>query len=295
MHFEYPWILLAGLLFLFCQKRCPLRMAPLLFPHINRVARVSKTRVWLRALSWMAWSGLIVALASPVSETPLKPLPMQEGACIVVTDFVTAGATPSASRRSDGWREALANALKRCRRHRLGIVGLNRYAFLVAPVTSDRRALLAIFEGMPPARGWEREAIFDAVAMGVARLGQINASTKTIVVAVRGDFAEGIVPADVVRRMLKSEGIRLFVVAIGRKQERFRQALSTMADATGGVYVETTDVASFKRTLATLEQRVRNVDDVEAVRTRYYYSYPLFVAAMSLLGWLFLWHRPEVK
>jgi hypothetical protein len=71
VYFEFPKLGFLLFVFLGCDQLCPLRSTPLLFPHLHAL-QIEKTRVpWEEMAKWIMIVCLIVALMSPIKETPL--------------------------------------------------------------------------------------------------------------------------------------------------------------------------------------------------------------------------------
>ncbi|WP_353661964.1 VWA domain-containing protein [Hydrogenimonas sp. SS33] len=299
MHFEYPWILLFGLLFLFCERKCPLRLELLLFPHIDRIAKISHNRSFMQALKWMAWSGLIVALASPVTTKRFVPSTLWSRDMVLIIDTSRSMDEPFSIVQKENKFQALQKVLKafveKREEDRIGMVVFGEYAYIASPITADKRLLMQMIPHLKVGMAGERTAISDALVLGVKLLKKSHAKSRVAILMTDGKNTEGKVPMAVAEKVLKTYGIKLYTIGIGYGGNYDAKSLERLARETGGRFFEASDPKM-------LEQVYREIDRLEpsrvegkpVVETRYYYIYPLFIAAMSLLGWLFLLNRSEV-
>jgi Ca-activated chloride channel family protein len=299
MHFEFPWVLGLIPLFLICEKRCPLRLDLLYFPHVGRVARYAKSASLLQAFKWIAWGGALVAMASPVVTKAYTPTHALGRDMVLIID---------ASRSMDeGFslilKENKFQTLKRVledfiakRRHdRLGLVVFGEFAYIASPLTFDHEILASMVPYLEVGMAGERTAIYDALAMAAKLLKKSDAKSKVAVLITDGRNTAGNVPLSVAERVLQEYGIKLYTIGVGRKGEYDAAVLESLANATGGKFFEAEDAKMLEKVYARIDAlEPGEVASRPVVETRYLFIYPLFVAAMSLLAYLFLLNRGEV-
>ena len=299
MHFEYPWVLLFGLVFLFCEKRCPLRLELLFFPHVERIAKVSRNRSFMQALKWMAWSGLIVALASPVATRRYAPTTLWTRDMVLVVDTSRSMDEPFSIVQKENKFQVLKKVLKAFIKKRpsdrIGMVVFGEYAVIASPLTEDKTLLSGMIPYLKVGMAGGRTAISDALVLTAKLLKKSDAKSRVAILMTDGKNTAAKVPMAVAEKLLKTYGIKLYTIGIGHGGNYDAKGLRRLAKETGGRFFAASDPQMLKKVYREIDRlEPSKVKGKPVVETRYYYIYPLFVAAMSLLGWLFLMNRTEV-
>lgn len=299
MHFEHPWILTALLLFLFCEWKCPLRIDLLFFPHVERVAKITRRRTFMEAFKWIAWSALVAALASPVTEERYMPSHTMGRDMVLVIDASRSMDEPFSITRKGNKFETLKTVLADFIRHRkedrLGLVVFGEYAYIASPLTFDKEILRSMIPYLEVGMAGEKTAIYDALAMAAKMLKKSEAKSRVAVLITDGRNTAGKIPLAIAEKLLQEYGIKLYTIGIGRAGEYDAKVLEELARSTGGRFFTASDPKMLEkvyRQIDTLEPS--KVEAKPIVQKNYLYSYPLFVAAMALLLWLFMLNRTEV-
>jgi len=299
MHFEYPWVFLFLLLFLWCERKCPLRLELLYFPHIDRIAKASKSRSWMQALKWMAWGGLITALASPVMIETLRPSYAMGRDMVLIVD-ASRSMDESFSilqdeNKFERVKKVLQNFIEKRKHDRLGLIIFGEFAYIASPVTFDHTMLKAIVPYLEVGMAGERTAIYDALAMSVQRLKNSEAKTKVAILLTDGRNTAGKIPLQVAKKLLQQYGIKLYTIGLGESHDYDSEILQELAEVTGGAFFSAKDPKMLEEVYAIIDRfEPSEVQQEPIIETTYLYSYPLFIASMSLLLYLFLLNRSDV-
>ncbi len=88
IYFEFPKLSFLLFVFLGCDQLCPLRSNPLLFPHIHPLIAEKKRLKWIELSKWGMIVFLIVALMSPIKETPM-PTQYEGYSTLIIADDTT--------------------------------------------------------------------------------------------------------------------------------------------------------------------------------------------------------------
>jgi len=299
MHFEYPWVWLALLVFIICEKRCPLRLDMLYFPHIEFIGRYRGKGSLLQAFKWMAVTGTVAALASPVITKEVAPLYSVGRDMVLIVDASRSMDEEFSVIKRENKFETLKKVLKefieKRRGDRLGMVVFGEFAYVASPVTFDHEMLLKMIPYLEVGMAGERTAINDAVAMAANLLKDSDAKSRVAVLLTDGRNTAGRIPLQVALKLLKQYGIKLYTIGVGRPGEYDPETLGKMAKATGGKFFSASDADMLKKVYETIDRLEPSMLEQKPVtQTTYLFSYPLFVAAMSLLAYLFLLNRSEV-
>lgn len=299
MHFEYPWVLAFFLLFLFCERKCPLRLELLYFPHIDNIVRHTKGTSLLQAFKWMAWGGLIVALASPVMTKEFQPTYALGRDMVLIVDASRSMDEGFSLVQSENKFETLKKVLKdfiaKRKNDRLGLIVFGEYAYIASPVTFDHEQVAAMVPFLEVGMAGEKTAIYDALAMAAKLLKRSEAKTKVAILLTDGRNTAGKIPLQVARRLLKQYHIRLYTIGIGRSHDYDPVLLKSLAQATGGKFFSASDPETLEKVYDRIDKlEPSEVKQEPVIQKTYLFSYPLFVAAMSLLFYLFFLNRSEV-
>ncbi len=299
MHFEYPWVFLFALLFLFCEKKCPLRLDLLYFPRVTRLAKASKNRSVMQAFKWMAWSGLLIALASPVQTRLYEPSHAMGRDIVLVVDASRSMDDAFSLQESANKFEAVRDILKRFiakrKYDRLGMVIFGEYPYVVSPVTFDHDLLLSMMPYLEVGMAGEKTAIYDALAMALKLLKDSEAKSKVAILLTDGRNSAGKIPKRVAEKLLRQYGIRLYTIGIGKSHDYDAGTLEELANATGGKFFVASDHKMLSQVYNTIDRLEPSlVEQSPVIETTYLFSYPLFVAVMSLIAYIFLLNRGEL-
>ncbi len=299
MHFEYPWVLLAILPFLFCEKRCPLRLDMLYFPRIELIGRYSRRGSLLQAFKWMAITGAIVALASPVITKEVTPTYAAGRDMVLIIDVSRSMdeefSIVTRENKFETLKRILEEFVKRRGNDRLGMIVFGEFAYVASPLTFDHEMLAEMFPYLEVGMAGERTAISDAIAMAVKLLEKSEAKSRVAVLLTDGRNTAGKIPFRVVVKLLKQYGIKLYTIGVGRAGDYDKKSLSELAEETGGKFFPAADSDMLKKVYETIDRLEPSMLKQQPVtQTTYLFSYPLFAAAMSLLAYLLLLNRSEV-
>ncbi len=298
MHFEYPWVFLFGALFLVCERKCPLRIDLLFFPHVGRIAKHAAKSSLAQAFKWMGWSGLIVALASPVKTHELEATRTNGRDMVLVLDASRSMDDPFSMARKENKFATLKRVVGDfiAKRHddRLGIVLFGEYAYIASPLTFDHETLKKILPHLEVGIAGERTAIYDALAMAVKLFKTSDAKSKVIVLITDGRNTAGKIPLSVAMKLIEKYGIKVYTIGIGNGTNYDPRVLKRLAKVSGGRYFSAEDPDMLEHIYRRIDRlETSNIPSKPIIKTEYFFHYPLYVAAMSLLIYLFLMNRSE--
>lgn len=299
MHFEYPWVFFFVFLFLFCEWKCPLRLDLLYFPHIDRIAKTVKSASLLQAFKWMIWGGTVVALASPVITKEMVPSHAMGRDMVLVLDASRSMdegfSIVQKENKFDTVKRVVKSFVEKRKNDRLGLVVFGEFAYVASPVTFDHKVLAAMIPYLEVGMAGERTAIYDALAMAAKLLKKSEAKSRVVVLLTDGRNTAGKIPLQVAEKLLQQYGIKLYTIGVGRSHDYDPVILKRLAEKTGGEFFSAANPKMLEEVYAKIDAlEPSEVAQQPVIETTYLYSYPLFLAAMSLLAYLFLLNRSEV-
>ena len=299
IYFEYPLVGLVLLVFLICARFCQQRQLSLFFPHIGRFSdHAFRHSWWLRLLKWLAVIMLIVTIMSPVKEQEVEVKPEEGYDIALVLDASRSmnadGFDPSnpSNNRFDVVKSIVGEFIKERVNDNMGIVVFGKYSFIATPLTYDQHILAKVVDQLYIGMAGRFTALYEAVAQSVNLLKETESKSKIAIVLTDGHnhvAGGGKVPLEVAMELAKKEGVRVYTIGIGQPHEYNGAVLSQMAEETGGAAFGAQNAAQLKQIYATIDQLEKSEIERESyVYKKYYFHFPLFLALMSLMGYLYL-------
>ncbi len=270
----------------------------LYFPRIHLIGRYSRRGSILQAFKWMAITGALTALASPVLTKELTPLRELGRDMVLVIDASRSMdeefSIVTRENKFDTLKKILKEFIEKREGDRLGLILFGEFAYVASPVTFDHNMVAKMVPYLEVGMAGERTAIYDAIAMATKLLKSSNAKTKVVVLLTDGKNTAGKIPLSVAKKLLKEYGIKLYTIGVGRQGDYDQELLKELALENGGKFFSANDPKMLKKVYDEIDKLEPSLLKQQTVRKReYLFSYPLFVAAMSLLVYLFLLNRSE--
>lgn len=295
--FEYPLFLLAIILFAVCDKWCRQRSRAIFFPHVKRLIAQNASSGTL--LEWLKWIGIVsavVAFASPVltkSYTSSK----KEGRDIVLILDASDSMRQGGFDANDPWKnkfnvakEVIGSFADKRTSDRIGMITFADIAFISSPLTFEKDFLQNIIQMQQLGMAGRRTAINDALVQAYGMLSQSKAKSKIAILLTDGIENMSKVSFDELLKMIKEQKIKLYTIGMGNAGEYDAHYLKALADTGGGQAYGANDAAALLKIYEAIDKlEVTEMEDRKIAEHTYLYVYPLFLAIMSLL--LFVYFR----
>lgn len=295
--FEYPLFLLAIILFAVCDKWCRQRSRAIFFPHVKRLIAQNASSGTL--LEWLKWIGIVsavVAFASPVltkSYTSSK----KEGRDIVLILDASDSMRQGGFDANDPWKnkfnvakEVIGSFADKRTSDRIGMITFADIAFISSPLTFEKDFLQNIIQMQQLGMAGRRTAINDALVQAYGMLSQSKAKSKIAILLTDGIENMSKVSFDELLKMIKEQNIKLYTIGMGNAGEYDAHYLKALADTGGGQAYGANDAAALLKIYEAIDKlEVTEMEDRKIAEHTYLYVYPLFLAIMSLL--LFVYFR----
>jgi Ca-activated chloride channel family protein len=288
----------------------------LLHPHLDELQGAYQVRRprrqlagWLyRALLYLLWAALVVALMRPQWLTPHTEvstpgydlmLAVDTSHSMDALDFSVEGRQVS---RMSVIKGVMGRFLDARKGDRVGLIIFGSQAFVLSPLSVDRLAAHQLLDAVIPGIAGQGTALGDAIALGVKKLRERPKGSRVMVLITDGDNTHGSFAPFEAAGLARMTGVRIYVIGVGSKQEsipimedgqiKYRDdltmdetVLQKIADITGGAYFRATDT----RALEEISARINQLEKTEAEsRTAFLphplYRIPLAVAVLALLG-----------
>ncbi len=295
--FEYPFLLGVVLLFIICSIWCKERSRAIFFPHVKTLMAKSAGKSSL--LSWLKWIGItaaVVALASPVI-TKSYSNTKKEGRDIVLIIDSSDSMRQRGFDPSDLWRnkfdvvkEVVGDFIEKRENDRIGMVTFADVAFIASPLTFEKKFLTDITKMQSMGMAGKRTAINDAVVQSYNLLSKSKAKSKIAILLTDGIDNMSKVPFGDVKSLIEKRNIKLYAIGVGDARDYNGEYLKALADAGKGLAFGAKDATTLSQIYDEIDQlEATKIDDKKIVQHTYLYIYPLFLAILSLL--LFIYFR----
>ena len=298
LYFELPKIAFVIFFFIACETLCKMKLPSLYFPHANQFMKssVSNSKT-LFLLKWLGIVMMIVALMSPVKDEPYELEPKDGYEIAMILDASQSmqakgfdQANPNLN-RFDVVKEIVSDFVQQRKNDNIGLVVFGAYSFIASPLTYDEHILNRIVSQLQIGMAGKYTALYESLAQGVNLLKMTESKSKIAILLTDGFSTVGVdkIPLDVALDMAKKEKIKVYPIGIGMPNEYNQKVLVQIAQETGGV--------AFGASSATqLIEIYKKIDELEKSEIKnetftylkYYYVYPLFIALISLMLYIYL-------
>lgn len=294
--FEYPLLLALLVLFILCAKYCPMRSEAILFPHLQRLSTIKNSKNSLvQLLKWVAIIGSIIALASPVMVDKFVPknkigydmvLTLDASQSMLEANFDEHNVRKN---KFDAVKEIVRDFIDKRENDNIGSVVFGDFAYVASPLTFDKDILKMILGYMEVGIAGIKTAITDSLAQSIKLLQKSTSKSKTIILLTDGMNTAGNIPLNVVLNMAKKHKIKIYTIGIGNERGVDVALLENIAKETQGKFYFAHSASMLKSVYADINaQEKSQIRTQSFLKKEYFFEYPLFVATMALLFYLFL-------
>ncbi|MEA2047235.1 MAG: VWA domain-containing protein [Campylobacterota bacterium] len=292
-NFEYPFLLGVILLFIVCARFCKERSRAIFFPHVKTLmAKSAKRSSWLTLLKWVGIVTAVIALASPVI-TKSYSNSKKEGRDIVLildsSDSMKLPFDTSYRSRFEVVKEVVGDFIEKRENDRIGMVTFADIAFIASPLTFEKKFLTDITKMQEMGVAGKRTAINDAIVQSYNLLSKSQAKSKIAILLTDGIDNMSKVPFSDVKSLIEKRDIKLYAIGIGDARDYNGVYLEALADAGKGVAFGAKDASTLVQIydeIDTLE--ATKIDNKKIIQHTYLYIYPLFMAILSLLLFIYI-------
>jgi Ca-activated chloride channel family protein len=297
--FEYPLLLGLILLFVVCAKWCRERSRAIFFPHVGTL--IAKTAHKSSLLSWLKWIGIVaavVALASPVVTKSYSNSKKEGRDIVLVIDSSDSmrqmGFDPEDPYKNkfDVVKEVVADFIEKRQDDRIGMVTFADVAFIASPLTFEKEFLTNITQMQELGMAGKRTAINDALVQAYNLLSKSKAKSKIVILLTDGIDNMSKIPFADVKSMIEKRKIKLYTIGIGSPRDYNGAYLQALAQAGKGQAYGARNAEMLSKIYDEIDKlEASKLNNKKVVEHTYLYIYPLFLAILSLL--LFIYFRNQ--
>ncbi|MGW8169172.1 MAG: vWA domain-containing protein [Sulfurovaceae bacterium] len=282
--FEYPWVLILIFVFIACDKWCKEQNEAIFFPHAHLLVPGKGSKILtLGILKWMGISSAIIALASPVVSSHQYFDKKNEKDIVLIldaSDYMKDG-------KFDIAKKELNSFISKRTGDHMGLVTFGDIAFIASPITSDTEILKSILQIQQVGMAGHMSAINDAITKSYGMLDRSEAKTKIVILLAAGVDNKSIIYKDELLSLVSKLSIRFYTIGYGNAYDALY--LHELAKAGHGIAYEAMDASELSKIYNEIDKRETTQFDEKSKRNyQYLYIYPLFIAWISLLFWIYI-------
>ena len=297
--FQYPLAFLVILLFMVCAKWCKERSRAIFFPHVaNLIAGEGHKSSLLLWLKWVGIVAAVTALASPVITKSYTNSKKEGRDIVLVIDSSDSmrqmGFDPNdpIKNKFDVVKEVVEDFIKKRKDDRIGMVTFADVAFIASPLTFEKDFLTNITRMQKLGIAGKRTAINDALVQAYNMLSKSKAKSKIVILLTDGIDNMSKVPFTDVKSMIEKRDIKLYAIGIGGPRDYDANYLMALAKAGHGEAFGARDATALSSVYEEIDKmEASKLNNKKVVEHTYLYIYPLFLAVLSLL--LFIYFRNQ--
>ncbi len=294
--FEYPLVLLVIVLFVLCAKFCKERSRAIFFPHVKTLMMQGhKGSSLLQVLKWLGIVSAVIALASPVITKSYTNSKKEGRDIVLILDSSDSmrqrgfDANDIMKSTFDVVKEVVGDFIQKRKNDRIGMVTFADIAFIASPLTFEKKFLTDITKMQKMGIAGKRTAINDAIVQSYNLLSKSKAKSKIAILLTDGVDNMSKIPFPDVKNMIEKRDIKLYAIGIGDARDYNGAYLKALADAGHGEAYGARDAKTLERIYEEIDKlEATKIDDKKIVQHTYLYIYPLFLAILSLLLFVYI-------
>ena len=294
--FEYPWVLIFILLFLLCAKFCKIKGRSIYFPHLDALfaSNVQRNKI-LAFLKWLTIVMALVALASPLLTKEYSNIKKNGRDIVLVID--TSGSMQQgrfdmknlSKNKFDVVKEVASDFVLRRKDDRIGLITFADVAFVSSPLTFEKKFLAKIIKMQRLGIAGQKTAINDALVQAYAMLDRSQSKSKIVILLTDGVDNMSKVSVAEVSNLIAISDIKLYTIGIGATRDYDGRALEAFAKVGEGEAFAATNSKMLHEIYEKIDAlELTKIDDKKIIQHIYLYAYPLFIAILSLVFFIYL-------
>jgi len=295
--FQYPWVFLFIIVFVLCAKYCKEKSRAIYFPHIEALL-LKERAISSSLLVWLKWIGIvtaITALASPILTNTYQNS-KKEGRDIVLvidaSDSMRQRGFDPADRRKNKFqvvKEVMNDFIEKRVSDRIGVVTFADVAFIASPLTFEREFLQGIVAYQQLGIAGKRTAINDALVQTYGMLSKSKAKSKIAILLTDGKDNMSKISPDTIVSVIEKSDIKLYAIGVGDQRDYDARYLQLLANAGKGKAYGAYNSQALNKIYDEIDKlEATKINDKKVVQLTYLYIYPLFLAILALLLFIYL-------
>ncbi|CAM3411753.1 VWA domain-containing protein [Arcobacter aquimarinus] len=290
--FEYPYFLLLILLFIICEFICKAKSPSYLIPHLHIFQQSNKKSIlFTLVLKYIIIIFSIIALSSPIKINDSIIL-KNEGVNIILnldTSFSMYEQDLDENytkNRFEIVKEIVKDFITKRVNDNIGIVIFADSVLISSPLSFDKNSQKEMIDYLDIGMAGENTALIDSVASSVNILKNKEAKSNIIILLSDGEDNVSKIPLDVVIKLLNKYHIKIYSIGIGRFNTNILDLLAKESNGKSYFAYSRNDLIKIYEDINKLEKS--QIEQNKIVLKDYLFFYPLFIAVLSLIIFIYL-------
>jgi Ca-activated chloride channel family protein len=184
---------------------------------------------------------------------------------------------------------------------RIGLIIFGSRAYVLSPLTYDRKAVNSLLNDVIPRIAGDGTAIGDALGLGVKKLRERPEGSRVLLLIADGENTAGTIPPLKAAQLAAQEDIRIYSIGVGSDKKNIpilengrivtrpdlgfnEQAMREIAEAGSGAYFRATDTEALEKIYHKIDEMEKTEAESRTVLIpRPLYYWPLSAALLLLL------------
>lgn len=291
--FEFPYLLLLIILFIFCDIYCKAKTPTYLIPHLNIFQRSNqKSNILIKALKFLIIILSIIALASPIKEQDTQVI-KNDGINILLNldasgsmKYKDLDKEDESKNRFDVVKDIVKDFIQKRSADNIGLVIFGDSVMMASPLSFDKNAQKEIIDYLEVEMAGNKTALIDSIARSVNILKEKKAKSNVIIVLSDGVDTASKIPLKIVIKLLKKYNIKAYTIGIGNSNKHVLNQISIQSNAKSYTAYSKEDLAAIYQDINKLEKS--KIDQNKIILKDYLFFYPLFFAVLFLILYIYL-------
>ena len=260
--------------------------------HTPKKPLAARVYTWLLALLWLC---LVLALMRPQWLEPYTEnrtagydlmLAVDASHSMNALDFTLKGQQVS---RMQVVKGVVGKFIEGRQGDRIGLVIFGSQAYVLSPLSFDRRAVSSLLSSVIPRIAGDGTAMGDALGLGVKKLRERPEGSRVMLLIADGENTAGIIPPLKAAQLAAREGIRIYSIGVGSNREDVpimengrviyrddlgfnEEVMREIAETSGGAYFRGTDTEALEQ----IYQQIDALEKTEAESRTVFIPSPLY-------------------
>jgi len=298
IYFEFSRFVFIIFFFIACETLCKMKIPSIYFPHAAQFMKSSVSSS--KSLFFLKWLGIvmmILALMSPVKDESYDLEPKHGHELALILDASQSmqargfDVNNPGLNRFDVVKLIVSDFVKKRPTDNIGLVVFGAYSFIASPLTYDENILNRIVSQLSIGMAGKYTALYESLAQGVNLLKMSESKSKVAILLTDGYSTQGVdkIPLEVAIDLAKKEGVKVYPIGIGMPNEYNQAVLLKIAKETGGVAFGASSADELKAVYEKIDALEKSeIKNETFTYIKYYYVYPLFIALLSLMLYVYL-------
>ncbi|MEA1913747.1 MAG: VWA domain-containing protein [Campylobacterota bacterium] len=291
--FEYPYVLALILPFIICAKYCKAKSPSYYMPHLHIYAQTQPLNNHISNIAkWLIIICALVALASPVKH--LQTIHKKSDGIDIVLALDTSGSMrhigfDRSNVEKNRWqvvKEIVQDFIPKRVNDNIAIMVFGTAVMTASPLSYDKKAQATILSHLDIGVAGDKTALLDSIASSVNILKDSKAKSRIIILLTDGEDTASKIPYQVVIKLALKHNIKIYTIGIGQINQNLLHKISEQTKGSFFLANSKEDLKDIYNQIDALE--TSRLDQNKIVLKEYYFFYPLFLAVMFLILFIYL-------